>query len=105
MSETRRDVLAAIAVLAGLFWAIVQAVFTSVARSQTYESMVDCGVEASKGAFTLATAGVCVAAVLALLFAVARRPGLAISLIGVEGVLVLVWIGTHGSQAASCAIE
>jgi hypothetical protein len=105
MSESRRDVLAAIAVLAGLFWAIVQAAFTSVARSQTYDSMVDCGVEASKAAFTLATVGVCVAALLALLFAVARRPVLSMSLIGVEGVLVLVWIATDGSQAASCAIE
>ena len=109
MSEDRTtrgwDLLAGVAVFAGLFWAIIQFLFTSVAMEQTHQELIACGVDASRREIWLVTLGVCFAVVLAFVAAMTRRPRVALSLIGVEAVLVLVWFAIEGMDAASCAIE
>ena len=99
------DLLAAAAVLLGLLWAIAQFAFNSAAMGQNHQELVDCGVRATKDHMQLLTFGVCAAVILACAAAVARRPQLALALVGVEGVLALVWFGIGAWDAASCAIE
>jgi hypothetical protein len=101
----RWNVLAGVGVFAGIGWAIMQLIYSSLAVSQDRQALLDCGVEASKAALSGVTAAVCVTALLALAFAVWRRPALALSTIGIEAVLVVVWIAMEGARAAGCAIE
>jgi hypothetical protein len=98
------ELLAGVAVLAGVFWAIIQFVLTSVGMEQTHAELVACGVDASKRAIWRVTLGACVAAFIAFVAAVSRRPRVALALIGVEAILALVWSAVEGG-AASCAIE
>lgn len=105
MSRRRWEVLAGLGVSAGAGWAIIQLIYNSAGVSQDRQALVACGVEASKDALSGLTVAVCAAGLLALVLAVSRRPVLALSVIGVEGILVILWIALGGARAAGCGIE
>jgi hypothetical protein len=105
MRRRRWEVLAGLGVFAGVGWAIIQLIYNSVGVSQDRQALLDCGVEASKDALSGLTVGACAAGLLALVLALLRRPAPALSAIGVEGILVILWIAIGGARAAGCGVE
>jgi hypothetical protein len=88
----------------GLLWGMVQFFENLIAVTMDENESFRCSLDQPKVAFSILTAGACIAALTGLGFGLARRTGAAYAAVAVEAVFALAWISIGGLDASGCAI-
>jgi hypothetical protein len=99
-----RSWLAATAALGGAAWAIVHTWFTAVIVDID-TSGNPCSTGQSEAILIVTAGGVLVAALAGVILQISKRNRHALMAVGVEAVLVMVWIAAGGFGAFDCALD
>jgi sulfite exporter TauE/SafE len=91
-------------VFAALLWALAQFAENLLAVTLDENGSFPCSLDQPKLAFSVATAGACLAAAAAFVLGLAGRPRLVVAAIAVEVVCAVTWIALGGLDAVGCAV-